>query len=100
MVTSGATEALLAIINAGDEVVLFQPTYDAYLPLVLRAGGIPRFVNLKPPYWASERENIQLAFNERTEAVVFNNPLYPCASVFSYEQHVLLAEFCKVYDAI
>ena len=53
MVTSGATEALaaalLATINAGDEVVLFQPTYDAYLPLVLRAGAIPRFVNLKPP---------------------------------------------------
>ena len=104
MVTSGATEALaaalLATINAGDEVVLFQPTYDAYLPLVLRAGGIPRFVNLKPPHWTFEREDLELAFNERTKAVVFNNPLNPCASVFSYEQHMLLAEFCKAYDVI
>lgn len=104
MVTSGATEALaaalLATINLGDEVVLFQPTYDAYLPLVLRAGGVPKFINLKPPYWTFEREDLELAFNERTKAVVFNNPLNPCGSVFSYEQHMLLAEFCKKYDVI
>ena len=53
MVTSGATEAiagaLFAIIEPGDEVVLFQPMYDAYLPLVLRAGGVPKFVTLRPP---------------------------------------------------
>src|ERR1043166_5731437 len=55
MITWGATEAiagaLMALIEAGDEVVLFQPLYDAYLPLVLRAGGVPRFVRLQPPPW-------------------------------------------------
>ncbi|OYX14597.1 MAG: aminotransferase, partial [Rhizobiales bacterium 32-66-8] len=55
MITSGATEALagalFALIEPGDEVVLFQPLYDAYLPLVLRAGGIPRLVRLQPPSW-------------------------------------------------
>ncbi|MBN8919690.1 MAG: aminotransferase class I/II-fold pyridoxal phosphate-dependent enzyme, partial [Rhizobiales bacterium] len=55
MVTSGATEALagslMALLQPGDEVVLFQPMYDAYLPLVLRAGGVPRFVRLEPPEW-------------------------------------------------
>src|SRR5882724_7446783 len=55
MVTSGATEAiagaLLALIEPGDEVVLFQPLYDAYGPLVRRAGGVPRFVRLEPPHW-------------------------------------------------
>ena len=55
MITSGATEAiagaLMALIKPGDEVVLFQPLYDAYLPLVLRAGGVPRFVTLEPPHW-------------------------------------------------
>ena len=55
MITSGATEAiagaLLALIRPGDEVILFQPMYDAYLPLVLRAGGVPRFVRLEPPHW-------------------------------------------------
>jgi aspartate/methionine/tyrosine aminotransferase len=55
MITSGATEAiagaLMALIEPGDEVVLFQPLYDAYLPLVQRAGGVPRFVKLEPPHW-------------------------------------------------
>ncbi len=59
MITSGATEALagalLALIEPGDEVVLFQPLYDAYLPLVLRAGGVPRFVTLKPPALGVQR---------------------------------------------
>ena len=59
MVTSGATEALagalLALIEPGDEVVLFQPMYDAYLPLVRRAGGMPRFVRLEPPHWRFDR---------------------------------------------
>ena len=59
MVTSGATEALagalLALIEPGDEVVLFEPMYDAYLPLVRRAGGVPRFVALEPPAWPSPR---------------------------------------------
>ena len=66
MVTSGATEALaaaiLAVVSPGDEVVLFQPMYDAYLPLVLRAGGVPRFVNLKPPDWTFTREDLEAAF--------------------------------------
>src|ERR671913_1820976 len=55
MVTSGATEAiagaLLALLEPGDEVVLFEPMYDAYLPLVRRAGGTPRYVTLAPPDW-------------------------------------------------
>ncbi|HYG27799.1 MAG TPA: aminotransferase class I/II-fold pyridoxal phosphate-dependent enzyme, partial [Caulobacteraceae bacterium] len=54
-VTSGATEALAAaffsLLEPGDEVVLFQPLYDAYLPLVRRAGGVPKLVSLKPPHW-------------------------------------------------
>ena len=60
MVTSGATEAiagsLLALIEPGDEVVMFQPLYDAYLPLVQRAGGVPRFVRLEPPHWRFTEE--------------------------------------------
>ena len=104
MVTSGATEALaaalLATVNPGDEVVLFQPTYDAYLPLVLRAGGVPRFVNLKPPNWTFDREDLERAFSDRTKVVLFNSPLNPCATIFSRSQHILLAEFCKRFDAV
>ncbi len=103
MVTSGATEALaaaiLAVVSPGDEVVLFQPMYDAYLPLVLRAGGVPRFVNLKPPHWTFSRDDLEAAFTNRTKAVVFNNPLNPCATIFPDDQLVLLAEFCERFDA-
>ena len=63
MVTSGATEAiagaLMALIEPGDEVVLFQPLYDAYLPLVRRAGGVPRFVRLAPPDWRLTEEALE-----------------------------------------
>jgi aspartate/methionine/tyrosine aminotransferase len=66
IVTSGATEAiaasLIALIEPGDEVVLFQPLYDAYLPLVRRAGGVPRFVRLTPPDWRITREALAAAF--------------------------------------
>ncbi|HEY8578787.1 MAG TPA: aminotransferase [Beijerinckiaceae bacterium] len=104
MVTSGATEALaaalFATITPGDEVVLFQPMYDAYLPLVLRAGGVPRFVNLRPPLWTFEREDLEAVFSPRTRAVVFNNPLNPSATVFPREQIALLAEFCERHNVI
>lgn len=103
MVTSGATEALaaaiLAVVSPGDEVVLFQPMYDAYLPLVLRAGGIPKFVNLRPPQWTFTREDLEATFTTRTRAVLFNNPLNPCATIFPDAQLGLLAEFCERFNA-
>ena len=104
MVTSGATEALadalFAVIDPGDEVVLFQPMYDAYLPLVLRAGGIPKFVTLHPPSWHFSRRDLEAAFSPRTKAVVFNNPHNPCGIVYPREQLELLAEICVEHDAI
>lgn len=102
MVTSGATEALagalFALIEPGDEVVLFQPLYDAYLPLVLRAGGIPRLVRLEPPAWSITREKLAAVFSARTKLVLFNNPQNPTGVVHSREEMALLAEFCVAYD--
>ena len=104
MVTSGATEALaaslLALIAPGDEVVLFEPAYDAYLPLVLRAGGIPRFVSLKPPHFGLDEAALASVFSERTKAVVLNNPLNPSATVFSGADLSLLASFCQRFDVV
>jgi len=103
MVTSGATEALagaiLALIEPGDEVVLFEPMYDAYLPLVRRAGGVPRFVTLTPPHFRIEEEALAQAFSERTRLVILNNPLNPGATVFADEDLALLARFCCRFDA-
>ncbi len=104
MVTSGATEAiagaLLALIEPGDEVVLFQPMYDAYLPLVRRAGGVPKFVTLKPPHWGFDAADLARAFSPRTRAVLFNNPLNPSGIVYGRAQIELLARFCVAHDAV
>jgi aspartate/methionine/tyrosine aminotransferase len=104
MVTSGATEALagalMATVQPGDEVVLFQPMYDAYLPLVRRAGAIPRFVTLEPPHWRITEEALARAFTPKTRAVLFNNPLNPAGVVHSDEELALLARFCERFDAI
>jgi N-succinyldiaminopimelate aminotransferase len=104
MITSGATEAiagaLMALIEPGDEVVLFQPLYDAYLPLVQRAGGVPRFVRLEPPQWRFSEEQLARAFTPKTKVVLFNNPLNPSATVFPREDLELLARYCEKFDAI
>jgi N-succinyldiaminopimelate aminotransferase len=104
MITSGATEALagalLALIEPGDEVVLFQPMYDAYLPLVRRAGGAPRFVTLRPPDWSFSEADLAAAFSARTRVVLFNNPLNPAGVVYDREALALLARFCVRHDAI
>lgn len=104
MVTSGATEAiagaLLALIEPGDEVVLFEPMYDAYLPLVRRAGGVPRFVTLTPPDFRLTEEALAAAFSPKTRVVLFNNPLNPTATVFPDADLDLLAAFCVKFDAV
>jgi aspartate/methionine/tyrosine aminotransferase len=103
-ITSGATEAiaaaLLAFIEPGDEVVLFEPLYDAYLPMVRRAGGIPRIVRLQPPHWRFERETIAAAFSDKTRVVVINTPLNPSASVMSRAELERVAELCRKHNAV
>jgi N-succinyldiaminopimelate aminotransferase len=103
-VTSGATEALaacfLSLISPGDEVVLFQPLYDCYLPMVRRAGGVPRLVRLQPPDFRLTRTALEEVFSDRTRLVVLNNPLNPSATVAPDEDLALLAEFCVRYDTV
>jgi aspartate/methionine/tyrosine aminotransferase len=103
-ITSGATEALaacfLSLISPGDEVVLFQPLYDSYLPMVRRAGGVAKLVRLAPPEFRLTRAALEAAFSPRTRLVVLNNPLNPSATVAPLEDLALLAEFCVRHDAV
>ena len=103
-VTSGATEALaasfLALISPGDEVVGFQPLYDSYLPMIRRAGGVPKLVRLEPPHFRVTRAALEGVFNERTRLVILNNPLNPSATVAPQQDLALIAEFCIKHDAI
>ena len=102
--TSGATEAiagaLFGLIEPGDEVVAFAPAYDAYLPLIRRAGGIPRIVRLEPPHWRLTEDALRNVFNARTKVVCFNNPQNPAAIVYPREDLELLARFCREFDVI
>ncbi|HEX5376937.1 MAG TPA: aminotransferase [Phenylobacterium sp.] len=103
-VTSGATEALaaafLALVEPGDEVIVFQPFYDAYLPLIRRAGGVPKLVSLTPPHWRFDRAMLEAAFGPRTRMVVLNNPINPTGVVLPREDLALLAEFCVAHDVV
>ncbi len=103
VVTSGATEALAAslaaLVEPGDEVVLFEPLYDTYLPAVRLLGGVPRLVRLSPPYWRLPRAALEEAFGPRTKAVLLNTPMNPSGKVFDTVELALLAELLQRHDA-
>lgn len=89
-VCCGATEAmiasLLAIVNPGEEVVVFEPFYENYGPDAIISGAVPRFVPLRPPDWTFDPEELASAFNERTRALILNTPNNPTGKVFSREE--------------
>lgn len=103
-ITSGATEAiaaaLLAVVSSGDEVILFEPAYDAYAPLIRRAGGKPVPVRLDPPHWSLSDDALANAFTPRTSAVVLNTPVNPTASVFGDDMLARIAKHCVANDVI
>lgn len=104
LVTSGATEALaasiLALIRPGDEVLVFAPVYDAYVPLVERAGGVARVVRLSPPEWRITAAMLEAAVTPRTRFVIVNDPLNPTGTILCAQQVATLAEFCVRHDLI
>ena len=104
IVTSGATEAIaaaiLALVSPGDEVVLIQPLYDAYLPMIQRAGGVARLINLDPSSWRIDPAALDAAFGPRTRAVVLNNPVNPTGSMWPRKDLALLAQACVRHDVI
>lgn len=104
MVTSGATEALAAcffgLIEPGDEVVLIEPLYDSYLPIIRRAGGIPKLVRVEPPHWTLPREQLAAAFGPKTKLLVLNSPTNPCGKVYDADELVFIAGLLEKHDAV
>jgi aspartate/methionine/tyrosine aminotransferase len=103
MVTSGATEALadclFALVEPGDEVVLIEPLYDCYLPIVRRAGAVHRTVRVEPPDWTLPREELEAVFSDKTKLLLLNNPMNPTAKVFELEELQFIADLLERYDA-
>jgi N-succinyldiaminopimelate aminotransferase len=102
MVTSGATEAiavaLMALIDPGDEVVVIEPAYDTYIPVIRLAGGMARPVRLAPPDWRLPEAELRAAFSPRTKAIIFNSPMNPTGKLFSRAELDLIAELCRAHD--
>jgi N-succinyldiaminopimelate aminotransferase len=102
VVTSGATEAiaacLMALLNPGDEVVLIEPLYDTYLPIVRLLGATAKLVRLEPPDWALPREALAAAFGPRTKVLLLNTPMNPTGKVFTHEELAFLAGLVEAHD--
>ncbi|MFH1058532.1 MAG: aminotransferase class I/II-fold pyridoxal phosphate-dependent enzyme [Pseudomonadota bacterium] len=101
-VTCGATEAMIAtlkaIINPGDEVVIFEPFYENFGPDTLLSGATPRYVTLRPPDWTYDPDELRAAFNERTKAIILNTPNNPTGRVFSRAELDLIVDLCQRWD--
>jgi N-succinyldiaminopimelate aminotransferase len=104
VVTSGATEALadcfFGLLNPGDEVILLEPLYDSYPPIVERAGATPSYVRLEPPDWNLPLDALERAFGPRTKAILLNTPMNPASKVFTRDELAAIAELCVRHDVI
>jgi aminotransferase len=103
-VCCGATEAmisaLLAIIDGGDEVVVFAPFYENYGPDTIICDATPRYVELKAPEWGFDAAELAAAFNDKTRAIIVNTPHNPTGKVFSRAELETIAELCIRHDVI
>jgi len=102
-ITAGASEALsatlLGLLEPGDEVILLEPCYDLYPPIIARAGATAVFVRLEKPDFALPVEELERVFGPRTKAIVINNPQNPCGKVFTREELELVGRLCEEHEA-
>ena len=103
-VTCGSTEAMiaaaLAIIDPGDEVVVFEPFYENYGPDAILSGAVPRYVTLHEPDWTFDEGELAAAFNERTRAIIINTPNNPTGKVFSRDELSFIASLCQKWGVV
>ncbi len=102
LVTSGATEALSdcfnALIEPGDEIVVIEPLYDSYLPVIRRAGATPVPVRVTPPDWKLDPDALAAAFGPKTKAILINDPMNPAGRVFTRDELQLIADLVIAHD--
>ena len=103
-VTCGATEgmiaAMMAVLNPGDEVIVFEPYYENYGPDAILADAVPKYVTLHEPDWHIDPDELRSAFTPRTRGIVVNSPHNPTGKVFTREELDLIARQCDAYDVV
>lgn len=103
-VTCGATEAMvatmLALVDPGDEVIVFEPYYENYGSDSILCGGTPRYVKLHPPTWTFDEAELAQAFNDKTRAIIINTPHNPTGKVFSEEEMSAIAKLCQKHGVL
>jgi aminotransferase len=103
-VCCGTTEAMMAtmmaIIDPGDEVVIFEPFYENYGPDAILSGATPRYVTLHEPTWSFDPDELAAAFNDKTKAIIINTPNNPTGKVFGREELEAIAALCRKWDVI
>ncbi|MFC4626332.1 aminotransferase [Daeguia caeni] len=104
LITSGATEALadslFALLQQGDEVIIIEPAYDSYAPIIRRAGALPVTVRLRPPHWHLPFDAMRDVISNKTRAIVLNNPMNPTGKVFTLEELRFIADLMLEHDLI
>src|SRR5437667_8083452 len=101
-VCCGATEtmiaSMLAVIDPGEEVVIFEPFYENYGPDAVICGAVPRFVRLRPPDWTFDADELARAFNAKTRAIILNTPNNPTGKVFTLPELESIADLCRKWN--
>jgi len=104
LVTAGATEgvfaAILGLTDPGDEVIVFEPVYDTYVPNMVMAGVTPRYVPLRGDEWTFDPDELAKAFNPHTRAIIVNTPHNPTAKVYSRAELQMIATLCEKHDVV
>src|ERR687893_2153200 len=98
--TEGMIAAMLAVLDPGDEVVVFEPFYENYGPDAILSGAVPRFVTLHEPDWSIDPDELRAAFTPRTRGLVLTSPHNPTGKVFSRDELELIAELCRERDVV
>lgn len=103
-VACGATEAMvatmLALVDADDEVIVFEPFYENYGPDAILCGGKPRYVKMNPPEWTFDVKELEKAFNDNTRAIIVNTPHNPTGKVFTQEEMTEIARLCQKWGVL
>src|SRR5712672_1197131 len=103
-VTCGSTEgmiaAMMATVDPGEEVVVFEPFYENYAPDAILSDARPRHVSLRAPDWSFDRDELRAAFSEKTKAIIVCNPNNPTGKVFSRSEMEFIAGLCQEFDAL